>query len=377
MVDSMRIRHRLRSPVRLIAALLLVALSATACGDGATGPGPVAVLDLTQPWQSASAASLGLDAAKLDAAVAQAEAIPRFRSLLVVRDGRLVLERYFGGMGANDLADIRSGTKSVVSTLVGIALAEGYLSGLDQTLSQLLPRSVAVLRPDEEGITVRDLLTMTGGWDWDESTVAGYNDWVTSSDHVQYLLNRPLADPPGAIFGYNSAAVHLLGVILEQVTGMSLPVFADQVLFGPIGISSRAWEHFPEGTVNGGSGLDLRPRDLARIGQLFLQDGVSGDRLVLDTDWIAQATHAHFPWTSDAGPTHVSYGYLWWIDLENDAYFAWGYRGQYIYVAPARRLVVVATTAWRAIDGQSAPSDLDRQSLDVIANGVLPAVPVE
>jgi CubicO group peptidase (beta-lactamase class C family) len=365
-------RRHLGLPLVLVGAVL-----ATACGDAATGPGPADTLDLTQPWQSAEPVSLGADAAKLDAAAAQAAAVPRFRSLLVVRDGRLVLERYFGGAGPDDLADIRSGTKSVVSTLVGIALEDGYLSSLDQTLLQLLPASVAVLRPDEEGITIRDLLTMTGGWDWDESTVAGYNDWVTSSDHVQYLLNRPLADPPGTVFTYNSAAVHLLGVILEQATGMSLPTFADQALFAPIGISSRAWEPFPEGTVNGGSGLDLRPRDLARIGQLFLQDGVSGDRRVVAVDWIAEATRAHFPWTSDGGSTHLSYGYLWWTDADNDAYFAWGYRGQYIYVAPARRLVVVATTAWWAIDGQSAPSDLDRQALAVIVNGVLPAVPVE
>jgi len=370
----MRKRDRPRLSAVLVAAFLLAS-----CGDGGTGPGPADVLDLTQPWQSAAPASLGLDAATLDAAAAQAAAISRFRSLVIVRDGRLVLERYFGGTGPDDLADVRSGTKSVVSTLVGIALAEGYLSSLDQTLAELLPPSVAVLRPDEEGITLRNLLTMTGGWDWDESTAAAYNDWVTSPDHVQYLLDRPLTNPPGTGFRYNSAAVHLLGVILEQVTGLSLPTFADEVLFGPIGISSRAWEPFPEGTVNGGSGLDLRPRDLARIGQLFLQEGVSGDRPIVSADWIAEATRAHFAWTSDegGGPTHLSYGYLWWTDADHDAYLAWGYRGQYIYVAPARRLVVVATTAWWAIDGQSAPADLDRQALSVIVNGVLPAVPVE
>jgi CubicO group peptidase (beta-lactamase class C family) len=198
---------------------------------------------------------------------------------------------------------------------------------------------------------------------------------VTSSDHVQYLLDRPLANPPGTAFRYNSAAVHLLGVILEQVTGMSLPTFAGQVLFDPVGIPGRAWEPFPEGTVNGGSGLDLRPRDLARIGQLFLQGGVSGNSHVVAADWVAEATRAHFPWTSDTGPTHVSYGYLWWTDADHDAYLAWGYRGQYIYVDPGRRLVVVATTAWWSIDGQSAPTDLDRQALTVIVNGVLPAVP--
>jgi CubicO group peptidase (beta-lactamase class C family) len=217
---------------------------------------------------------------------------------------------------------------------------------------------------------------MTGGWEWHESGAVGYNEWIQSTDHVQYLLNHPLTDAPGAQFNYNSAAVHLLGVILEQVTGMTLPAFADQVLFGPLGISDRAWEDTGDGHVNGGAGLDLRPRDLARIGQLFFQHGVSGTRHVVSEDWVREATRAHFPWISDEGPTHVSYGYLWWTDADNDAYMAWGYRGQFIYVAPSRRLVVVATTAWWQIDGVSAPSDLSLQALDVIVNGVVPAVPV-
>jgi CubicO group peptidase (beta-lactamase class C family) len=363
----------------LVATALTVALLVAACGDSPTAPGPAGILDLTLPWESAGPAPLGLDGDRLDAAAGRAASIPRFRSLLVVRDGRLVLERYWGGVGPDDVADIRSGTKSVVSTLTGIALDMGYLKSLDQTLGELVPPQVGTLRPDEESITVRDLLTMTGGWQWDESTVAGYNDWVLSQDHVQYLLDRPLAHPPGSVFAYNSAGVHLLGVILENVTGMSLPTFADQVLFGPLGISLRAWEPFPEGTVNGAAGLKLRPRDLARIGQLYLQNGRSGSRQIVSADWVVQATQAHFPWTSDegGGPTHVSYGYLWWTDADNDAFLAWGYRGQYVYVAPSRRLVVVATTAWWEIDGQSAPPSLDNQVLDVIVNGVLPAAPPE
>jgi CubicO group peptidase (beta-lactamase class C family) len=360
-----------RAPV---VAALLAALLAPACGDAPTAPGPAGVVDLSLPWESADAASLGMDAGKLEEAASRAAAIPRFRSLLVVRDGRLVLERYFGGTGPDDLADVRSVTKSVVSTLTGIALEEGYLTSLDQTLGELLPPSVGTLRPDEAAITVRDLLTMSGGWDWDDS-VAGYNAWVVSPDPIRYLLDRPLAAQPGAAFTYNTAAVHLLGVILEEATGMTLPAFADQVLFGPLGISARQWEPIAGGRVNGGAGLDLRPRDLARIGQLFLQKGVSGTTQVVPEAWVAEATRAHFPWTSNAGPTRVSYGYLWWTDAERDAFFAWGYGGQYIYVSPSRRLVAVATTAWWRIDGESIPAGLEQQALDVIVNGVVPAAP--
>jgi CubicO group peptidase (beta-lactamase class C family) len=367
------------TPIRRasILAALVAATVTAACGDASTDAGPEQVVDLALPWKSADPATLGMDAGALDAAASAAQAIPRMRSLLVVRDGRLALERYFGGTGPDDLADVRSVTKTVVSTLTAIALAKGFVTGTGETLGDLIPHQVAVLRPDEQVITVADLLTMTGGWEWDESTDAGYNDWVTAADHLGYLLERPLTNAPGAVFQYNTAAVHLLSVGVESAVGASLPTFADQVLFSPLGISQRAWEDLGDGHVNGGSGLDLRPRDLARIGQLYLQDGLSGTRHVLTGDWISQATRPHFTWTTAVGSTHLSYGYLWWIDADHDAYLAWGYRGQFIYVAPARRLVVVATTAWWQIDGVSAPTDLDAQVLDVIVNAVLPAAPVE
>lgn len=369
--------HSRRSPSRALLGTLLLTTVAVACADRSTAPDPAEVLNLSRPWVSADPATVGIDTTQLDRAAAAAGAIPRFRSLLVVRDGRLVLERYFGGTGPEDLADVRSVTKSVVSTLVGIALQMGYLDSLDQTLGETLPTAVGTLRQDEKTITVRDLLTMTGGWAWDESTAAGYNEWVLATDHVQYLLDRPLADSPGSTFTYNSAAVHLLGVLLEEVTGMSLPAFADKVLFGPLGISAREWEDLGDGRVNGGSGLRLRPRDLARIGQLFLQSGVSGHRNVVSTHWVDEAARPHFAWTADAGSTHVSYGYLWWTDVDHDAFMARGYRGQIVYVAPSRRLVVVTTTAWGLIDGQSAPADLDRQALSVVVDGVLPAAPAQ
>jgi CubicO group peptidase (beta-lactamase class C family) len=357
-------------------ATLLAAVLAAGCGDTPTGPGPADVVDLTLPWETTQPAAVGVDARALDVAAARAQSIDRLRSLLVIRDGRVVLEKYYGGAGPDDLADVRSVTKSVVGTLTGIALERGLLTGLDETLGDLIPPQVAALRPDEQSITVGDLLTMTGGWTWDESTPAGYNDWILSRDLLGYLLARPLADPPGSVFTYNSAAAHLLGVVLEQATGMSLPAFADEVLFGPLGISQRAWENTGDGHVNGGAGLNLRPRDLARIGQLYLQRGVSGTTRVIPEAWVAQATAAHFPWTNDIGPTHVSYGYLWWTDADHDAYLAWGYRGQFIYVAPARHLVVVTTTAWWPIAGVGAPTDLDEQVLDAIINSVAPAAPV-
>ena len=224
----------------------------------------------------------------------------------------------------------------------------------------------------DEAITFRHLLTMTGGWDWDEFTGDDYLHWARSPEPVSFLLDRPIVDPPGTRFVYNSAAVHLLGIALEEATGQALPDFADEVLFDPLGIPDLAWEPLPGDFVNGGSGLDLRPRDLARIGQLFLRGGRSGDRAVVPGDWIEMATDPVFAW---AGPR--SYGFLWWIDLERDGYYANGYGGQYLYVLPGRDLVVVVTTDWRGAargpDYRDAIRTLARLAFDIVVNEVVPA----
>ena len=366
---------RNRPDRRATTALWPLVLALAACGDAVAPVTFDAPVDLVLEWRTASPEATGMDAAVLERAADQAQAIARMQSLVVIRRGRLVLERYFHGAQATDLADVRSVTKSVVSTLAGIAIERGDLTGLDQTLGELLEGSGAELDPWEREVTVRDLLTMSGGWEWHESGAVGYNEWLLSPDHVAYLLARPKSTEPGSTFEYNTAAVHLLGVALEQAVGQSLPRFADDVLFGPLGITERAWEPLENGHVNGGAGLDLTPRDLARLGQLFLQDGYSGGRRILPEGWVAQATTRHYLWLSDAGPTRTSYGYLWWTDEDNAAFMAWGYGGQFVYVAPSRSLVVVATTNWRAVDGQGIPANLSTQVLSVVVNGVLPAAP--
>jgi len=227
----------------------------------------------------------------------------------------------------------------------------------------------------EQRITLRHLLTMSGGWDWFESGGVGYNDWITSGDPVAYLLARPHAAEPGTTFAYNSAAAHLLGLAVGEAVGRPLPAFANEVLFSPLGIAQSGWEVLGQNQVNGGAGLDLRPLDLARLGQLFLQDGWSGGTRILPEGWVEEATRARYPWRSQVGGTELSYGYLWWTDELNDAFLAWGYGGQFIYVAPRRDLVVVTTTTWWRVGGESSPSDLSDQVLDLIVSGIVPAAP--
>lgn len=327
-------------------------------------------LDLAAPWLPADPAEAGFDAEALAGAAARAAAIPRCRSLLVARHGRLALERYFGTGHQQLLFDVRSVTKSVVSTLAGIAVRDG-LVGLDDSIAGYLGPP-HVLDGADAAVRLRHLLTMTSGFQWNELTGPDYNQWLSSADRVQYLLNRPHVFEPGSQFTYNSAAVHLLGVALQNAAGLPLPLFAAERLFRPLGIVAVNWEALDPGTVNGGAGIQLRARDLLKLGQLYLQRGWSGETSVLPEDWIDEATRPQFSWRSRFGPlSSLSYGRLWWTsDAEPAAFMAWGYGGQFVYVVPSLDLVVVATTDWRQL---ADPNALEADVLDVIVDGVVAA----
>ena len=194
-------------------------------------------------------------------------------------------------------------TKSVVSALVGIAVERGEIGSVDDPVAGYVVPAVGEMGDGKREITFRHLLTMTGGFEWDETGGFGsYSEWIRSRDHLRFLLDRPLAHQPGAPLHLQLAAVHLLGVAVEFATGMPLPAFAQEAIFRPIGIAIGRWESLPGGYVNGGAGLDLRPRDLARLGQLYLQRGASGRRQVLPEEWVDASVDPHFQWRDDSGP---------------------------------------------------------------------------
>ncbi|MDX1493847.1 MAG: serine hydrolase [Longimicrobiales bacterium] len=365
----------LRHPSRLAVVALTLVVVAAGCMDSPAAPSSVEPIELAAPWETAAPREVGLNLSALQSAALRASGVERVRSVLVVRHGRLAYERYFHGARRHDLADVRSVTKSVVGALVGLAIEEGFIDGVGQPATDFLEHLDLPLRPEHDDITVGHLLTMSSGIEWEEDGSVGYTEWIGSADRLAYLLEREVAAPPGDAFAYNSAAVHLLGVVVEEATGRPLPTFADEMLFGPLGIETREWEELGDGRVNGGSGLDLRPRDLARLGQLFLQGGASGDRRILPSEWVAFTRMPAFPGLGSVaaiGP--VSYGLLWWIDVERDAYFAWGYGGQLVYVFPELDMVVVTTTEWRGVSQDVGNPWLTQQAMELVIDGVLPAV---
>ncbi len=353
---------------------LAVLLFAAACGETPTAPStPPVRIDLSRAWVRASPGEVGMSAIGLLTASSDAAAIPRCRSLLVARHGRLVAEYYFGGVDSTTLFDVRSVTKSVLSALIGTALRDAVLPSTSATIAPYLAPS-DTLDATDSTVTVHDLLTMTSGYQWNEETGPDYNLWIVADNHVQYLLDRPHAAAPGATFTYNSAAVHTLGVVLQDAAATPLPVYAADHLFGPLGVDTVAWEELDRGTVNGGSGIAVRARDLLKLGQLYLQGGWSGPASVVPQSWVDSVTRPHFTWRISVGAQrNVTYGMLWWVsDANPAAFFAWGYGGQFVYVVPSRDLVVVATTEWSAIT-ETTPEALAAAVLGVIVGDVVPA----
>lgn len=266
-------------------------------------------------------------------------------SVLVVRNGYLVLEAYFYPWHQNRRHDIYSCTKSFTSALVGIAVDEGHLS-LDQKVLDFFPgREVVNDDARKRAMTVAHLLTMRSGLDWPESSVSYSSSdnilgqMFRSDDWVQFVLDRPMVAQPGAVFNYNSGASHLLAAIFEQATGESMWVFAVKRLFGPLGISRVHWSFDPDGVTFGAGGLHMLPRDMTKFGYLYLQGGVWEGEQIVPADWVEASTSAS------------GYGYQWWM-LKNGGYAAFGYKGQRIVVVPDRDLVVVVTGDFPAATAQ-------------------------
>jgi len=288
------------------------------------------------------------------------------RSLLVVRHGYLVAEEYFTPLlyDVNDTHILFSVTKSVVSSLVGIAIDKGFIDNTSQLLLDFFPdRTIANLSAWKEAIILEDVLRMRSGFEWDEDGYETYNDFFKmrdSPDWAQYVLDRPMANEPGSTFYYNSGNSHLLATIINVTTGMTPLDFADQYLFSPLGISSRLWLPDPLGIHFGGSNLALTPREMAKFGLLFLNNGTWDNHQIVSSDWVNRSSHG--PQTPYS---QVSYGYQWWIDNDDGWYSARGYNGQYIYVIPEHDIVVVFTS-----DNEDGPYEYDW----LVGNGILGAV---
>jgi CubicO group peptidase (beta-lactamase class C family) len=278
----------------------------------------------------------------LQAAEAAAERLPRLNSLLVSWQGDIVLERYYRGAGASRLANVKSVSKSVISALVGIAIARGHLKSVHQPIREFFPAIPGGPSAAAKGsITIEHLLTMRSGL---ESTSSrNYGAWVRSRNWVRHALERELLSEPGTTMEYSTGNTHLLSAILTKATGTSTWQFANNALAKPLGFALARWTRDPQGVYFGGNEMLLTPRQMVAFGELYLDRGTARGVQILPAAWI----DASFIPRGASRWSGRQYGYGWWMRALAgwQAYYAWGFGGQFIFVVPDLQLVVATTSA--------------------------------
>ena len=289
-------------------------------------------------WLAASPSLLGFNRETLETTVNRIGRMKGVYSVILARNGYLIAEQYFREGYRTKPHNMKSASKSVLSALVGIAMDEGVLS-LDLPISDILPAGKELNDPRKADITVKHLLTMTTGLK--ATSYQAYSSWVLNGDWVKAALDQPLVADPGTHFQYSTGNTHLLSAVLTAATGMSTKEYAIQKLFGPMDITIHGWDTDPKGIYQGGNNLLLVPRDMARIGQLYLDGGKYRGHQLVPKPWVEESTRAGSFGKNDV---YGSYGYLWFCRPgDNDAFVAVGFGGQYIYASRQHESVIAVT----------------------------------
>jgi CubicO group peptidase (beta-lactamase class C family) len=348
-----------RNPLLIVFGLLIMPRLAAAQASDCDRPSPG-----SDGWAVASPSEAGLDPKTL------CDVVPRFvewrqadvHGIVVVHHGALAFEHYFSGadaqygtaipnatFSADTLHDVRSVTKSVTSLCLGIALDHGWVKSLEAPVISFFPEWTDLRTAEKDGITLRHLLTMSAGLDWNENVP--YTDPMNSEirmdrapDPYRFAFEQPAMVSPGEVYNYSGGDTNLISAVLRQATGRSIEQLAKDELFDPLGITAVHWYHFSNGDPIAASGLRLRPRDMAKLGQLMLNHGQWGGRQVVSAAYVDAAITPQIN-----GQGLFFYGYQFWLGRsfvngrEIDWAAAVGLGGQRIFIVPALDLVTVVT----------------------------------
>jgi len=330
-----------------IIGLALVVITA-GCGMMAGEVDPTT--DSEWPWEAVSPESQGIRSEDLTRMVQHIEENDlAIDSIIIYKDGTIPFETYFDPYNNNYSHNLKSTSKGVISALVGIAMREGYIESLDESVVAYFPE-YASSDPKLSEITIRDLLTMSSGLKWSENGLNSMYTFFVSKRIVPRVLNLPVVVEPGTTFNYNTGLTHLLSAIISRASGMSTLEFAEEYLFNPLDIRNVQWDQDRNGVYIGGSELFMTPRAMTKFGVMYLQNGMYSGRQVVPAEWVRESTS-----TQIEGSFHgaqVQYGYLWWLDVGNqlftylddeDAFLALGSHGQRIFIQPDLNMVVVIT----------------------------------
>jgi CubicO group peptidase (beta-lactamase class C family) len=333
---------------------------------------------LDDRWDVSSLSNEGVDTNKITAMMNTilADDLPNIHSVLLVKNGKLILEEYFNGYSREIKPIIASVTKSITSILIGVAIDKQMIASVNQRVYEFFPEYKNTSWIDQKyEITLKHVLTMTAGVDWDEITLLhphpkNPNTLMYKSDHpIGYVLDKKQIDQPGSRWRYNSGLTVLLGGIVKNTTKQHADKFAEQYLFKPLGITDYKWLKHPDGTIYTHGDLFLKPRDMAKIGYIMLNQGKWENKQIVSQEWIQESTGEHIDTFKGYG-----YGYQWRCgktficDQEIEAFWASGTGGQKIYVFPKLDLVVVFTSKIFGNDSGHGRNE------SLLANFIIPAV---
>ena len=336
--------------------LLLTSLAGVAAAIG--GRAALAALPSRQAF----------DPAAIDAIITRAGSLPTLHALIVASRGETQIEKAFRGPATNQPVNVKSVSKTIIASLVGIAIDRELFTGLDQPVAPLLADKLpASPDPRLEQVTIGNLLSMQAGLE--RTSGPNYGRWVSSNDWVRFALSREFVDEPGGRMLYSTGNSHLLSALLTRRSGRTTLQLARDWLGAPLDISIPPWPRDPQGIYFGGNDMLLSPRAMLAFGQLFLDGGANDGRQIIPKAWIEQSwtPRTSSPFTGDA------YGLGWFISNTASGkplYYAWGYGGQMIYVAPHAALVVAMTSDKELPSGRSGYVD---QLHDLVRTQIVPA----
>lgn len=298
-------------------------------------------------WQVSTPEEQGLEPMLVAELYHNAAEMEKIYGLLVVKDGHLVAEKYFNEGSIEQKARLQSVTKSYTSALVGIALDQGCISSVDQKMMDFFPELAdQITDPRKQEITIRQMLQMRAGYPWEESHPALW-EGLLSGYYLPLIEGFPLIADPGTEFHYSNLTSNWLGIIVDRACGMKLKMYAEEHMFFPTGMEAGEWGTDRDGHNNGCGDLHLTARDMARFGQLYLNDGEYRGTQVISPDWVHESlkTYSERAWDNISRFRDIGYGYHWWSARSGDhnVNFAWGHGGQLIVLVDELDMVVVLT----------------------------------
>ncbi len=298
-------------------------------------------------WQTALPQEHGLNPDSIQQVLRKAEDLENIYALLVARDNRLVVEKYFHGKGPNDLLHLRSITKNFTSTLTGIAIQQGIIPSLDTTIWTYYPNLVT---DEKKAITLRHLLNMSSGLVWNEDQEINPLLDHEIIDPVSVVLQRNLESGPGSAFNYNTVLPHIVSDIISMEVGQTFEDYAKEQILSPLGIDRYQWLRDNNGSVWGGVGLQLTARDLAKFGQLILNDGRWENQSLINAEWVEMIQDPQIQTNGSAG-----YSLQWWISqtFPTKLFFGNGYGGQALMLLPDKNILVVAMQEFFVLPDQN------------------------